>query len=55
MDALDRAIEKALEGEEFRAEWEATEYEYQVSREVIRARIARGMTRDKGVAVTQGP
>ena len=44
MDALDRALEKALEDKEFRAEWEASEEEYQVSREVIRARIARGMT-----------
>lgn len=44
MDALDRVLERELRDPEFAREWAATEEEYQVSREVIRARIARGMT-----------
>lgn len=44
MDAFERTLERELANDEFRAEWEASEDEYQVSREVIRARIARGMT-----------
>ena len=44
MDALDRLIAKELEDPEFEKEWAASEYEYQVSRAVIRARIERGMT-----------
>ncbi len=44
MDALDRLLERELHDPEFKKEWEATEEEYQVCREVIRARIAKGMT-----------
>ena len=44
MDALDKLIARELENPEFEREWKASEDEYQVSREVIRARIESGMT-----------
>ena len=47
MDALDRAIEKALKDPEFRREWEASEEEYQISRAVIEARTRRGLTQSQ--------
>lgn len=44
MSDLKRYVDKQLENPEFRAEYEATEAEYQVTKALIAARLASNMT-----------
>ena len=40
-------LEEMLEDPEFRREWEAGELEYQIRREIIRERLAQGLTQSE--------
>ena len=46
MDALDRSIKKCLKSKSFKKEWDASEFEYELTRTLIKNRIASKMTQN---------
>lgn len=47
MDDYTRYLNKKLENEEFRKEWEKLEAESQIMKEILKARIDTGMTQQQ--------
>ena len=44
MDALDKTIEKCKRSKSFKKEWDKSEFEYELTRQIIKNRISSNMT-----------
>ena len=47
MDALDRTIEKCKKSKSFKKEWDASQFEYELARMLIKSRLDSKMTQNE--------